>query len=192
MYPQDPNRPDGQPPINNPLSVMQPGERTVCEIKRHPIGMFAIYIATGLLLLALAVIVFIVAPSVLSSIGRGEVMAIGGLVFIVFAVLSLGFVFIANKVYWGNSWIVTSDSITQITRNSLFDKQSSQLSMADLEDITAEQDGILAQMFRYGVISAETAAATDKFTFPYCPNPTYYAKQILDARELFEETRQHP
>jgi hypothetical protein len=44
-------------------------------------------------------------------------------------------------------------------------------------------------MFHFGVLSAETAAATDKFTFLFCPNPTYYAKQILAARERFEQAR---
>jgi hypothetical protein len=197
MYPQDPNQTNDRHSIHNPLSVMEPGERTICEIKRHPIGMLGIYIVTGLLLLVLAVIVFVVLPRVLSSESQSQVTVIGGLVFIVFAVLSLGFVFVTNKVYWGNSWVVTSDSITQITQTGLFDKQSSQLSLADLEDITAEQDGVLAQMFHYGVISAETAAATDKFTFIYCPNPNYYAQQILSAREQFKQNRrgddlQHP
>jgi hypothetical protein len=43
-------------------------------------------------------------------------------------------------------------------------------------------------MFHFGILSAETAAATDKFTFPYCPNPTKYAQQILEAREHFRQT----
>ena len=192
MYPQDDsnqaNNPD-QHPIHNPLSVMQPGERIICEIKRHPVGMLGIYVVTGVLLVLLAVLALVVAPSVLSSVSRSQVAAIGGLIFIVCAILSLGFVFISNKVYWGNSWVVTSDSITQITQTSLFDKRSSQLSLGNLEDVTAEKKGILAEMLNYGLLRVETAGERSKFMFPYCPNPNYYAQQILSAREQFEQRR---
>jgi hypothetical protein len=187
MNPQDTPNPPVEPTINNPLAAMEPGEQVICEIKRHPIGIIGIYVGVSFLLLVLAVVAFIVAPNVITSYGRSQIILIGGLVFVIAGAVSTGFLFIASKIYWGNSWVVTSDSITQISRISLFDKQTSQLSLADLEDITAEQDGVLAQMFHFGVLSAETAAATDKFTFLYCPNPTIYARQILQARERFEQ-----
>jgi ABC-type multidrug transport system fused ATPase/permease subunit len=186
-----PTGPTTAPPPDNPLAVDQPGEQLVCEIKRHPIGIIGAYVAAGLALVVLAVVVFIVAPHLFDRVSSSRMALIGGLVFLLGAIIVAGFVFVTHTVYWSNRWIVSSDSITQVKRTSLFDKQTSQLSLADLEDITAEQDGPLAQMFHLGVLSAETAAATDKFTFLYCPNPTEYAKQILAARERFEETRRH-
>ncbi|HTB49268.1 MAG TPA: PH domain-containing protein [Verrucomicrobiae bacterium] len=175
--------------VRNPLSAMQPGEQTICAIKRHPIGMFGVYVGTGLLLIVAAVLAFIVAPSLITSVSRTQVMAGGGLAFVVLAALCLGFVFVANKVYWGNGWVVTSDSVTQITQTSLFDKRSSQLSLGSLEDVTAEQNGILPHMLNYGSIRVETAGERGKFVFLYCPNPNYYAQQILSARERFEQGR---
>jgi hypothetical protein len=166
---------------------MEPGEQTICEIKRHPIGIIGVYAGAGFLLVLLAVVIFVLAPHLFSGMSSGRMASISVLIFAIIAAIIAGFVFIANKIYWGNRWIVTSDSITQVRRISLFDRQTSQLSLGDLEDITAEQDGLVAQMFHFGVISAETAGATDKFTFPYCPNPNDYAKQILAARERFEQ-----
>jgi hypothetical protein len=180
--------PPAEQPTNNPLSVMEPGEQTICEIRRHPIGIIGKYVAAGFVLVVLAVVLFVVVPHVFSSMSRGRMAAISGLVFVVAAVIAAGFLWVVRRVYWANRWIVTSDSITQVKQTSLFDKQTSQLSLGDLEDITAEQDGPVAQMFHFGVISAETAGATDKFTFPYCPNPNDYAKQILAARERFEQS----
>ena len=193
MEPQNPYQPAAEPAPEaselKPLPAAQPDEQIICEIKRHPIGMFGMYTATGFLLLVLAVVAFVVAPSVLTNYSRNQVEAIGAIVFVVAAVVGTGFLFIVGKIYWGNSWTLTSESIIQVKRIGLFDKQTSQLSLDNLEDITAEQDGVLAQMFHFGVISAETAAATDKFTFLYCPNPTYYAQKILEAREHFRQTR---
>lgn len=189
MNPSDPLSPNPAPPeIHNPLSVMEPGEQVICEIKRHPIGILGVYIISGALLLALAILALIVAPNVFAD-NRSQVMALGGIAFLIIGGLLLGFVFIANKVYWGNSWVVTSDSITQITQTSLFSKHSSQLSLGNLEDITVEQDGIFPQLFKYGVLRAETAGESGKFVFPLCSNPSYYARKVLAARESFERRR---
>ena len=167
---------------------MQPGEQVICEIKRHPIGIIGIYIATGVLLVFLAVIAFVVIPHSSSS-NRAAMLVLAMLVFLVAAVLGLIFTFISSNIYWGNRWVLTSDSVTQISQTGLFDKQSSQLSLANLEDVTASQDGILAHLFNYGVIKVETAGERSKFMFPFCPNPNFYAQQILNAREQFEQLR---
>jgi len=189
MNPQNPyqNPAVPQPPVINPLAVMQPGEKVICEIRRHPIGMLGTYVMSGSLLIVVAVVAFIVAPNIITSTSRAEVLGFGALLFFVVALLSLGFVFIANKVYWGNRWVLTSDSLTQITQTSLLDRQSSQLSLGNLEDVTAVEDGLLAHMFHYGVLRVETAGERSKFVFLYCPNPNYYAQQVLGARELFEQ-----
>jgi hypothetical protein len=174
--------------IKNPLSVMQPDESVICEIKRHPIGIVMLYVGSGLLLVLIAIVLFAVMPSVVTTVNSTALTSISFVIFLATCLLTLGFVFIANKVYWGNRWILTSDSLTQITQNSLFDRQSSQLSLGNLEDITAEQNGIVAHMFKYGVLRAETAGEKSKFVFIYCPNPDSYAQQILNAREQFEQS----
>lgn len=166
---------------------MQPGEQVICEVKRHPIGLLGTYIASGFILIVLALVAFVVLPHSSSSSDHTQVVAASGLVFVLLAALILVFVFIANKVYWGNHWVVTSDSITQISQTSLFSKQSAQLSLGNLEDVTSEQNGILAQLFNFGTIKAETAGERSKFVFPFCPNPNYYAQKILAAREVFEQ-----
>jgi len=184
-YPEQPNQ---TPPTNNPLAVMQPGEQNICEIKRHPIGLLGVYVMSGLLVVGLAVAVFL-APNYVTSVSSTQVVEVGGLLLFIVALLAFGFVFIANKVYWGNRWMLTSDSITQISQNSLFDRQSSQLSLGNLEDVTVEQEGPLQHMYNFGLLRCETAGSRSKFVFAYCPNPNFYAKQILAAREAFEQNR---
>lgn len=198
MNPQEYTQPPSQPAppasdplpkhhMNNPLSVMQEGEQTICEIKRHPIGLLGVYVMSGALLIVLAVLAFVVVPHGASSDNRGQAIGVAGLLFFLVAAIILAFVYIANKVYWGNSWIVTSDSITQMTQTSLFHKQAAQLSLGNLEDVTSEKNGILANMFNFGLLKAETAGERSKFVFLYCPSPDYYAQKILAAREQFEQ-----
>ncbi|HVX47851.1 MAG TPA: PH domain-containing protein [Candidatus Saccharimonadales bacterium] len=173
--------------IHNPLQVMQPGEQNICEVKRHPIGMLGTYFVGGLVIVALAVLLLVILPSAITTSSKSAVTTFGMIVFLLVTCLVVIFVFIANKVYWGNRWVVSSDSVTQISQTSLFHKQSSQLSLGNLEDVTSDQRGILAQMFGYGTLRVETAGERSKFTFPFCPNPNYYAQKILAAREAFEQ-----
>lgn len=177
--------------IKNPIGVRQEGEEVICEIKRHPIGIIGVYLTAGFLLLVLAIVAFIIAPKFLTSASHSQVLSIGLLAYAVVAFVTVGFLFIANIVYWGNRWVLTSDSITEITQTSLFSKQSSQLSLGSLEDVTAEQNGILTHIFNYGVLKVETAGERSNFTFLYCPKPNYYAQQIIEAREKFEQLGGH-
>jgi hypothetical protein len=190
MNPQTPQF-DPKARVTNELTVMQPGEKVLSTIKRHPIGIVGIYISIGAILTLVAVLAFAVAPSASNDSSNNTAMGIGTVVFLVLAGLSLIYAIIATKVYWGNSWVVTTDSITQVNQISLFRRQSSQLSLANLEDVTAEQNGILAHIFNFGILKAETAGERSKFSFPFCPNPNLYAQQILHAREQFEQGGGH-
>jgi len=105
---------------------------------------------------------------------------------IVIAILCGIYSLIATKIYWGNTWELSTEGITQVSRTGLFDKQSSQLSLGDIEDVTVEQNGMLTHMLNYGLIRVETAGEHSKFVFLYCPNPNYYSQSIIAAREDYD------
>jgi hypothetical protein len=173
--------------VSNELAVTQPGEKLVCSIKRHPIGIVTMHFISALMLAVVAILIFGVGPHLSTSITPTQINQIGAVALLVLGVLAVVYNLIASKVYWGNSWVITTDSVTQVEQDSLFSRQSSQLSLGNLEDVSAEQNGILAHMFNYGLLKVETAGERSKFVFPYCPNPNYYAQQILMARENFEQ-----
>lgn len=164
---------------------MREGESVLFQITRHPIGLVTVY-AMFAILLVIVGISAVMAPDVLTEYNRRTVSNIGLAAFLFAAILSLVFVTIAHKIYYGNRWILTSDSLTQVNQFSLFSKQNSQLGLDNLEDVTVDQKGILSHMLDYGSLRAQTAGEHGKFIFIYCPHPNKYAKQILDARENFE------
>lgn len=163
-------------------------EPALFKIERHPIGILGIYIASAVLLITSAVVAFGLVPKFVTTVSTSEVYGVAGAAYLIFMFLVLGFVYVAHVVYWGNRWVLSNESLTQVTRTSLFDKQSSHLSLGNLQDVTAEQDGIFQQIFHYGSLKVETAGERSKFVFPFCPNPNYYAQQILEARERLERS----
>jgi len=40
-------------------------------------------------------------------------------------------------------------------------------------------------MFGYGTLLIQTAGTLENFEFSYCPDPTRYADQIIEARESY-------
>jgi hypothetical protein len=171
--------------IENPLSAMQEGEQVICDIHRHPAGLLGTYVMAGLILFLGAVGAFVLLPMYAPDTIRSQAVGWGIIGFMFLAFFVVTFSYISIKVYNGNRWVVTDDSITQLQQVSLFSTQSSQLSLHNLEDITVEQRGLFQTAFNFGTLRAETAGERSKFAFPYCPNPNHCAREILMAREKF-------
>jgi uncharacterized membrane protein YdbT with pleckstrin-like domain len=173
--------------VRNPLAVMQPGERVLCEIRRHPFGLIGLYAVAFLVGLATLVVALAVPyfATFLTTEQKVGIELSAGLVLVVTALIA----WIGVYVYKANRWIVTSDSVTQIMQTGLFNTKTSQLSLANLEDVTARQDGIIQQMLGYGVLTVETAGERSKFVFNFCPDPNEYARKIIAAHEEFIAAR---
>src|SRR5664279_5443084 len=99
MNPEDILPPsDPKARIPNILPVMEPGERTLCTIKRHPIGILGIYAMCGLILTITAIVAFTVVPGAASGNTRQAVLA-GTLIFVVVAAVCAAFALVAARVY---------------------------------------------------------------------------------------------
>ena len=151
-------------------------------IHKHSFGIFIVYTqAVFGCLLALGLAVFLLPKILPSATAYSTVVG--------FSALAIFFTFIivvtATIVYRQSSIVITDKNITQILQSGLFARKVSQLTMANVEDVTAVQHGIFATMFDFGVLKVETAGEQANFIFNYCPRPGYYAKIILEAREKF-------
>lgn len=193
MQPTTPSQqPDNQEQQKlHPMVVLRPGEHVITEIKRHPYGILSMYFS-GALAIGVSALLAAFAPTFFGdTFDNVQSMAYLGVGIITIGIIAM--LFLATSIYWQNRWIVTDDSITQITQDGLFGRRVSQLSLESLEDITVDQHGIIQSMFGFGTLHAETAGEKSKFVFHYCPQPNKYARQILQAHELFlHQTRHQP
>lgn len=184
---QAPDDDDKLQQVKNPLAVMQPGERVVCEIRRHPFGLLGTYLAVAVIIavaLAAAILVPTLLPDISAQTKLGAVL--GALVAACVAGL---YAWVVVYIYKENRWVVTSDSITEITQVGLFNKQTSQLSLANLEDVTVDQAGLIPSLLGFGTLHVETAGEHSKFLFPFCPDPNGTARKIIAAHEQYIASR---
>jgi uncharacterized membrane protein YdbT with pleckstrin-like domain len=170
----------------NPLGKVEDinhDEVKVADIRRHFFGLFLRYIETILAIgLSLGLIIYLT-PSVFGESSAAQ----SAVVLLSLVVIFLGAIFLVfvTKIYNANRLIITDIHITQVLQVGLFNKKVSELTMENVEDVTAEKHGIFSTIFDYGTLKVETAGEQNNFVFIYCPNPNAYAKALQDARAAY-------
>lgn len=162
-------------------------EVRVADIRQHPFGLFVIYLQISVALFLALGILLILGRELLRSLGMNANGADGLISFFALLVIALGLVFmiLAARIYNSHQLIITDQNITQVLQIGLFNRKVSELSMSNVEDVTAQQKGIFPTIFNYGTLKIETAGEQNNFLFNYCPNPNAYAKALLDARSQY-------
>jgi hypothetical protein len=163
---------------------MRPGEKLLAEIRRHPIGLVFIYLQVLAAVTAAIALVLVIAPDFLRNLSGEE-----NTFLILFAILFVGLgvfvLLLATSVYRQNRLIITNHAVAQTLQSGPFSQKMSRLSMADVEDVTADQKGILPTIFNYGVLTVETSGELKNFVFKYCPDPNRYATLVSEARQTY-------
>lgn len=181
---------ESRKPVFDPtgrVEALTSDETLITDVRRHFFGLFLIYlqiiVALGLSLL----LIFVFLPSVSQTLNISEatVNALAALFGLVAVAFGLIFIVLATRIYNGNQIIVSDKNVTQVLQIGLFNRKISELSMPNIEDVTAQQSGIFPTLFNYGVLKIETAGEQNNFIFIYCPNPNAYAKAILDAKTAY-------
>jgi signal transduction histidine kinase len=129
----------------------------------------------------------IVAPDLLSGFSEEDFSFLTLATILVLALVVVILVIVTN-IYRHNSLIITDKETIQVLQRGVFQVKVSHLSHADIEDITAEQNGLMPTLFNFGTLHIETSGELKNFAFTYCPDPTRYARIVLDARQSFNET----
>lgn len=179
--PPEPNAP------SNVLRFIPNGQHFITLIKRHIIGLIYIYLIVIAGVAAFIAIGATVAPELLGGFSDEEFSAITLITLLVFVLVVLVLIIVTN-VYRHNSLIITDKETIQVLQRGVFQVKVSHLSHADIEDVTSEQNGLMATLFNFGTLHIETSGELKNFAFTYCPDPTKYARIVLEARQKFTES----
>ncbi len=163
------------------MEQVDPDEVKLAEVSKHPIGIILLYVQASVGMTLAVGLSYFLLPLVVTDT---DTAFFYGNIFMAIAVtISFVIALIATHIYRENRLVLTDRNITQVLQYGLFNRKVSQLNVNNVEDVTAQQQGVLATMFNFGTLKVETAGEQVNFNFNYCPNPGFYAKIILDARE---------
>jgi uncharacterized membrane protein YdbT with pleckstrin-like domain len=169
----------------NSIESVAEGEEYLYTIRKHPFGIIILYVQAIVGLVGAFGLILFLLPQFVAETSRSRYTSLLALAMVLVGGLVALFLLLATYIYRQNKLIVTDKNITQVIQNGLFNRKVSELSLANVEDVTAQQQGIFATIFGYGELRVETAGEQNNFHFSYCPNSNYCGKIILDARQKY-------
>ncbi len=164
------------------------GEFVILDIRRHPIGLLAIW-GTALLL---ALVVVAGWWFLLSHPGSKEPMIDPAMVptvsgFTLGLLLLIGlFAFVAAVVYKGNSLILTTESVIQRVQHSLLSHQEQTINLENIKDARFNQLGLIQSLVGYGTLRLTTEGDQENYTFTYVADPK---EQIAIINNVIEAVK---
>ncbi|HEX7483874.1 MAG TPA: PH domain-containing protein [Candidatus Saccharimonadales bacterium] len=165
-------------------------EYILSAVRRHPIGLTIPVGLTAVLLTLVALILFnydIIAESLgfFDAPSYGIVLMIG----LLFGTLVLLGGYIAIWVYVNNRFFLTNESVIQELQMSLFTRKEQTVSLANIEDASYDQKGIIQMLFNYGSIRLSTEGDETTYRFSYVANPKEQIAILNNAVEAFKNGR---
>lgn len=173
-----------------PSLNLSPGEFIISAVRRHPIGLFA-PVAITIFLIAVFASVLINFPLISEALGfagsveSGPLLLIGFLMIVLFAIGG----YIAVWVYLNNRFFLTNESVIQELQMSLFARKEQTVSLANIEDASFDQHGIIQMLFNYGSIRLSTEGDETTYRFTYVSNPKKQIELLNNAVEAFKNGR---
>jgi hypothetical protein len=165
-------------------------EQLHMEVRKDPFGLFLIYLGGAVATLTIfGLLVLGGAAFDTGDVGDGVGLDGGSLRALIIGVgffltiFSVVITAVAAFLYTNNVVLITSEKITQQLYLSLFNRKISQLSIADVQDVTVRQQGIFAHIFDYGTLTIETAGEQSNYTFTFTPKPYETAKALVGSHE---------
>lgn len=174
-----------------PYLNLSEGEYVIFAIKRHPIGLVWIWSATAVVILAMFGMAAIFAQSgtlseVSASLADPMVLLIP---VVLVSLLAFVFGFVAAFIYSANKFFLTNESVIQHIQISLFNRREQTISLANVEDASYSQDGIIPHIFGYGLLRLSTQGDETTYRFQYASDPAKQIAILNNAVESFKNVR---
>ena len=173
-----------------PWLNLSDGEYVISAVRRHPIGLF-LPLFIGIFLIGIILSLAINYPYIMSSSGvlsppdPGMVMVIA----ILLSTLIAAGTYIAVWVYQANRFFLTNESVIQEIQTSLLSKHEQTVSLANIEDASYQQHGVLQSLFDYGAIRLSTEGDETTYRFSYVSHPKNQIATLNNAVEAFKNGR---
>ncbi|MFZ2544671.1 MAG: hypothetical protein WAW80_01715 [Candidatus Saccharimonadales bacterium] len=169
-----------------PTLNLSEGEYIISAIRRHPIGLL-IPILFGGLLAAILLFVLVSYPMLVPGNNPSYASVILPLI-LALILVGLG-VYIVVWVYLNNKFFLTNESVIQEIQTSLFAHHEQTVSLANIEDASYVQTGLLQILFNFGSIRLSTEGDETTYKFNYVSDPKKQIALLNNAVEAFKNGR---
>ena len=163
-------------------------EYVILAVRRHPIGL-VLPLSAGVLLVSMALSLLFnydILVSTFGLTGAAADAAVAAVPILLFSLLVSTGTYIAYSVYNNNRFFLTNQAIVEELQFSLFSRREQTVSLANIEDASFLQRGIMQQIFNYGSIRLSTKGEDILYRFSYIANPKQHIAALNNAVEAFK------
>lgn len=174
-----------------PILNLSDGEYVVANIDRHPIGIFAIW---GITSLIIALIVgcwslLLIHPNIERNIIPPSSVPMVSAVALALVVLALAIGWIAIVIFKGNKFFLTNESVIQNIQASLLSQKEQTINLENIKDASFTQKGFIQNIFGYGSIKLSTEGSNEEYFFTLVSNPHHQIAIINNVVEAVQYGR---
>lgn len=174
-----------------PFLNLSEGEFVVRAVRRHPIGLFG-PMALGTVLLAFGAFLLVGWEAIAETMELPPAIASFSTILlpVLMYMLLVGLgMFVAWYVYVNNKFFLTNESVIQEIQTGLFHRNEQTVSLANIEDASFTQVGVLQHIFDYGSIRLSTEGDETTYRFSYVAAPKEHIAVLNNAVEAFKNGR---
>lgn len=171
-----------------PVPGSEQEKEIVIFARRHWVS-FLGQIILSCVILILPIVIWILLMVFGSGIIQGIILNFVVIILSVYYLVAITFTYTAWITYYYDIYIVTKDTIVDITQEGFFGRKIAQLSLLRVQDVSSNIKGILPTLFAYGDVLVETAGEQkETFLLEAVPNPQKFSAKILEIHnQLVEE-----
>ena len=158
---------------------IQEQEEIIKIIHRHWFNIFVQFIPIiAMVILLFGAFAFL--PSFFQGNNSGSLLLFLESTFALFIWLYGFFIWID---YYFDIWIITSERIINVEQRGLFIRSMSEVKYSRIQDVTAEEKGVIPTMMDYGDVFVQTAGEKERFVFRKVPNPYGLKDMIMNMQK---------
>jgi hypothetical protein len=168
------------------------GEFIISAVDRHPIGLLQIWLVAGIVLALIFVAMYLLVGAGANQEGAQSPVLTPQVLMIpavLLTALDLLFAFVATSIYNANKFFLTNESVIQVIQDGLFSRREQTVSLANIEDASYNQHGIVPHIFDYGMIRLSTEGDETTYRFNYASRPKRQVALLNNAVEAFKNGR---
>lgn len=174
-----------------PQLNLSEGEYVIRSVRRHPIGLVTpLVIGVVLITITLTILTsfgdFIERFGISGELANPSMLFLLGVLFVIIVGMGMA---VSAYVYTSNKFFLTNESVIQEIQNSLFSRHEQTVSLANIEDASFTQKGILQHVFNYGSVRLSTEGDETTYRFSYVANPKQHVDALNNVVEAFKNGR---
>ncbi len=158
--------------------TLHPEEKLVMLIRKHKIY-YLKHLLVLIFLFSLPILGYIALASFFENLFNPTISTLYIILGSIYYLTALFFSLLSWMNYYLDVWLITNERIIEYEQKSPFHRETSELMLESIEDVSVRIEGIFPSLIKSGNVYVQTAGQAERFIFVDAPNPEVIKETII-------------